>query len=176
MTSRLSSRPGAGPRFELGHCDQGMTLATWGSLVVMVFRDDLTPERVALMREHELSLVARQKTKFVALSLLDVTDAQIIRSSPEGREAATRLTREIAPHLLAAAIILDREGFVAALLRSMITTINVVAAPPYPMRVFSDIAQGLEWLETRLGSDVHPTYDRNALLEAIPALRRAHER
>ena len=29
---------------------------------------------------------------------------------------------------------------------------------------------------TRLGSDVHPTYDRGALLEAIPALRRAHER
>jgi hypothetical protein len=150
--------------------EHGMTLATLANVFIVMFESELTVDGVATLRRHQRAFIRELGGKRLAsLGILDVDAGNVTRTSKEGREASTELARDLAPHVYGYAVVLDRKGFVASAIRSIITTVNLVAKTP--MKTFDGVDPALDWLEARIGEERHPDYDRAAVLDAVSALR-----
>ena len=133
--------------------DARMTLATLGGLFIIIFRVEAGAREMGHLRDHEIAFSRERGASFPTLTLLDVREVDLLRFSKESRDATEALARETATIVRCAAIVFDRGGFAASVVRSLVTTVRLVTKQPYPMHVFGDLQEALEWLDgrTRLG-------------------------
>jgi hypothetical protein len=148
-----------------------MTLATWGALFIVHVLDELVPERVTIIGNHQREFARELGTKIANLWLVDVTSAHILRAGAAGRKAAAELTREVAPFMLAGATVYEEKGFTSSALRSIVTTACILARVAHPVRVFGELAPSLVWIEAQLEAAGHRDFDRAALAAALAELR-----
>jgi hypothetical protein len=105
------------------------------------------PDLLAAHREH-LDLIASGKNNTCVLTI-----AQANAPIPSGdvREASGRLMRELTPHLLAGATVIEGGGFWASAVRSFLTAVYFVAKQPCPTKAFARIDEAAQWLGPRVG-------------------------
>jgi hypothetical protein len=153
------------------HEASDLTLAAVGAVYVYIHRGSFAPANLPIMKLHENVFANERKRPFPILSILDVKGAHLFPFSKESRDAALELTRDTAAHVSCCAIVLDREGFVASAIRSIVATVNILAKPPYPIRVFGGMLAALAWIESRLDDGSRADFDAGAIANAVNAMR-----
>jgi hypothetical protein len=148
-----------------------LTLAAVGAVFVYIHRAAFAPENVEIMKQHESAFARERGRPIPVLSILEVKGSHLIQFSKDAREAAVELTRATAAHVRCCAIIFDRGGFVASAVRSAVTTMNLLAKPGYPIRVFGGMTPALMWIETRLDDVSRAEFDTTTIAAAVDALR-----
>jgi hypothetical protein len=148
-----------------------LTLAAVGAVFVYIHRAGFAAENVEVMKQHEGAFARERGRPIPILSILEVKGSDLIRFSKEAREAAVELTRATAPHVRCCAIVFDRGGFVASAVRSAVTTMNLLAKPGYPLRVFGGMTPALMWIATKLDDASRAEFDTTAIAAAVDALR-----
>lgn len=151
--------------------DRSMTLATRGCLFIIIHRRDYTAEEFSLLQRHHLSFARARGAPFPLLTILDVTPMHIIRFSKAAREATAELTREMAPYVRCSGVVFDREGFAASAIRSIITTVSHVSKQPVASRVFGDLGETIQWIETRLDRPLSSDFDAEGVVASVKTLR-----
>lgn len=84
-------------------------------------------------------------------SVMVVIEADSPVPSPAVRAALGRTMTNSSSALLASCVVHEGRGFKSVALRSVATGLGLLARPAYPHRIFSLVANGLQWL-----SDFHP--------------------
>jgi hypothetical protein len=140
------STPSATPRIALQ--TPSMTIGTFGNVYIMRVHGEITmSDLLAAHREH-LALIASGKPSTCVLTI-----AQYNSPIPnaEVREASGRLMRELTPHLLAGATVIEGGGFWASAVRSFLTAVYFVARQPCPTKAFARVEEASQWLGPRVG-------------------------
>ena len=115
---------------ELHYTDHAFAVCTVGSSFVNVLRKPATMEMIDEIRRQVQRHHRRCNGIVVAMSVLEPSAAQSVPR--DVRENSARLTTEY--HSLAAAT------------RTAVTTMFLFARPPYPYKVFGDLAEGASWV------------------------------
>lgn len=127
---------------ELHYTDHAFAVCTVGSSFVNVLRKPATMEMIDEIRRQVQRHHRRCNGIVVAMSVLEPSAAQSVPR--DVRENSARLTTEY--HSLAAATVIEGSGFRAAATRTAVTTMFLFARPPYPYKVFGDLAEGASWV------------------------------
>jgi hypothetical protein len=148
--------------------DPAFVVAVVGRYLVQIVRRESTSTTVSLVRRG-LSDLASRYDKFAFVALLE-PDAQLLLP-PDIRNGYSALIKRYSPQFTGAAIVLEKKGFHATAVRSVVTAINVASRASHPNQVFSDLREGVSWLSTLTPPD--PT--AAGLLSVIQLLRAARE-
>jgi hypothetical protein len=94
----------------------------------------------------------------------------VIRSdvSPPDEEARAYIRKELgrAPMLAAAQVVMGK-GFVGAAMRSVLSLIQLLGRPRYPMKVFGEVGPASAWLVKELRARAHHAPDEHRLAFAV---------
>jgi hypothetical protein len=118
----------------------------------------------AVGNEHS----SRLRAKTCSLSISDVS---VPMPDQDARQYAADLMSRSVQTSVAAALVLEGEGFLAGTARAVGTAIGLLARSPVPWKTFAAVGQASEWLTSLLGYDAT---DSRALAEVALELRRRH--
>jgi hypothetical protein len=154
---------------ELHFADATCAISTVGNSFVNVLRRPATLEMIEEIRRQVQRHFRRCNGVTLALSVLEPGAAQSVPR--DVREKSAKLTTDFPS--LAAATVIEGSGFRAAATRTAVTTMFLFARPPYPYKVFGDLAEGASWvIETgKRGAPLSVTADD--LVRAVAEARRA---
>ena len=142
----MVSTPSDAPRIALQ--TPAMTIGIFANVYFMRVHGEITmPDLLAAHREH-LALIASGKT---STCVFTIAQANAPIPSADVREASGRLMRELTPHLLAGATVIEGGGFWASAVRSFLTAVYFVAKQPCPTKAFARVEEAAQWLGPRVG-------------------------
>jgi hypothetical protein len=129
------------PGVEILHANEGLAVGNLNGIYINVVRK---PSNLADLSHIRRTLEGHFKRyqKIGSIAVIEPHAAQ----SPEKevREATSALTRDF--QSLAAAIVIEGDGFRAAASRTLIATIYLVARPAYPHKICATVDDGANWL------------------------------
>ncbi|MBC8071635.1 MAG: hypothetical protein IAG13_25135 [Deltaproteobacteria bacterium] len=85
------------------------------------------------------------------------------------RDVYRRLMNDRTTITRGSAVIVEQEGFFAAVVRSVVTSLSLLARPVYPTRALPSRVAGAKWLLEQLASHGADPTDLDELVEAIGA-------
>ena len=119
-------------------------VARWRSAVIVV--STAPASNADVLRFGQTLKDARAQGPWACLYVMTSTPG--VPASNEGsRDAITRVMREYAGSAVAAAAVVQYEGFASALLRGLVTGVLLAVRPKTPTRIFADVATGAAWLD-----------------------------
>jgi len=124
---------------------EGWQLDTIGNVVVVVTTRPLQPEEIQRIGDRADAAGAQGRMGY--LHMLAPNDAAREPLSDKARKAFVDLVRRQQDKLVAAAIVIVREGFLGAAMRGAMTAIVMAARSPVPIKLFGDPADATRWLE-----------------------------
>lgn len=80
--------------------------------------------------------------------MVTVVEAAADMPDSAARDELARLFRSLSASVVCSALIFEGDGFKAATVRALTTTINLVARQPFPHRVFATVADAAKWMGT----------------------------
>ena len=89
--------------------------------------------------------------------------------SNETRRAAANLTAKCNPYNTGQAVVIEANGFMASLARSVITGINLLARAKASQKVFQDTREAAAWL---LSLQAHPPQLRGSFADLWPDIEK----
>jgi hypothetical protein len=92
--------------------------------------------------------------------------------SEEVRKHIVRVAREFAPNVLGFAHVIEGEGFLAAAKRGAMTFIMTTARLGFPLKVFSNLREGMPWLLSQVGPEFKEQIRHDQLSVLIEEVRR----
>lgn len=147
--------------------DADRTVATWGPILVVVWKGTVT---VAAAREIQFALrdlAASLPREDVAL--LTIVEADAPMPSADARTALANILRFCADDIRCSCVVMEGDGFRAAAARSIATGLSLIARQPFPHRIFSTVHEGSRWVAQLLKQG--PPVDPIALSSAVEEIR-----
>ena len=141
----------------------GAAIGTWGDVMVLYQHGTYSPEAVQAMGTATARLLREHKEGLRVLTIV-APDAP----TPDG-DIRAGIAKHMSQNVYAMAVAYDVEGFRGAVVRGVITGLQLLARAKYPVRTFEKLADAAAWLETqRRGGAPDPS----AFAEAVEAFRR----
>jgi hypothetical protein len=149
--------------------DDNHAVATWRRVFVHIWQMHAT---VAAARGSAVHLQRFAGRTPGAIGMMTIIKEHAPPPSPEvSREVATIL--RTAPGVRASVVAFEGNGFRAAIVRSVITGLAILARPPYPHFVTGTLSESSTWLIDALDTaGVEPFARADELRAAIEALQR----
>jgi hypothetical protein len=135
------------------HDDGGLRLAVMGDVFInawMVKQVDLASMN-QLIRAQKALNAQRRNEPYGILSLVDAT--RTLKITDDAKERSRVHEKEMQPYVVGLSQVVVGGGFVAAAARTVLTTISLLNRPPYPIKVFSTVRDGVRFLGTRVELD-----------------------
>jgi hypothetical protein len=147
--------------------DEGARMARWRNVAVFVWLDRMTVPR--LQGAHRLiDDLLRQGPPIGALTLVPQLRLVNLTIDDEARRIHTELYQKVRSRVVANAISVENTGFVAAFVRSVVSTTLVFTRGAVPTQVFRDRAEAVSWLAPFVGPE--PDAARTELLARLQQL------
>ena len=147
--------------------DDGARMARWRNVAVFVWLDRMTVPR--LQGAHRLiDDLLQQKPPIGALTLVPQLRLVNLSIDDETRRLHTELYQKVRSRVVANAISVENTGFVAAFVRSVVSTTLVFTRGAVPTQVFRDRAQAVSWLAPFVAPE--PDAARTELLARLQQL------
>jgi hypothetical protein len=123
-----------------------------------------TPPSRAVMRRIIVELEGLSRAYPCGIGALLVIRSDV---APPDEEARAYIRKELgrAPILAAAQVVLGK-GFVGAAMRSVLSLIQLLGRPGYPMKVFGDLGSASHWLVNELGASAGQAPEAHGLTRA----------
>jgi len=118
-------------------------LATWGSVVVVVYRIETTMEALRLLRPVVEGL-AREYPG--GIHYLTIVEAGAREPSAEVRGAISAFFAKSASAVKLSALVFEGTGFRAAFVRSVASSIARFSRYPFPHKVFATVPTAAVWM------------------------------
>jgi hypothetical protein len=129
-----------------------------------------TLETLALRRREQKKLIDAWPEGIVFVSLLGSGSFGRTDSDLRRWAAAIAIARDYAPHVRAAAYVLELKRVERIVAQASLAALNLVVQPRYPHRVFVSVDAGVRWLAPQAhGAEVE------ALARSVEAVRSALE-
>jgi hypothetical protein len=150
---------------ELGRLD-GFRVGAAGPLLIAVFHDNATLERLKLLEE----LQERFLTTFPKMYALNLVVGRSLKQpEPAVREKAAAMQQRFDGSTSAAATVLAVKGLAAAIARGFMATLALVAGGSKTTHVFKTVPEALAWLSELPGApESFKTFDASSI-EAFAA-------
>lgn len=127
------------------HRDDVLCVAAWRDVMLELWSGEGTIEHFRVVRASTRRIVERARSGRVCF--VSSVHVPAIRSVPaEVRSEMAARDRELAPHLVAAALVVASPGFVASIVRSMLAGLQMSSPARARSRVFDDELTALAWL------------------------------
>lgn len=125
-------------------------LGDWQGCFIVVWRDTLQLEDVALTRRHFDAWASQLRQRGMVLT---VVRSRVASPSDEVRRALADFRAHGRRALCAMASVYEADGFTGAALRSVATNISLSSNAGFPQRSFGDLDAAADWLCQQRGSD-----------------------
>lgn len=129
--------------------------------MICLWRRETTPSAVQALYD----VTARLGTPS---GMLTVVEANAALPNSQVRAAVANVLRDSARSVVCSALVFEGEGFRAAAVRAITTTISQLARAPFPHRVFGTVEEAARWLES-----IEPQLSAAKLCEDLRRLREA---
>jgi hypothetical protein len=145
--------------------------ATLENVVVFFTRAAPAPDVIARL-SAQVDVVARRHPQGTGyLHVIAPREGASLGDDAAAREGFTGIMRRAEPHGRGAAVVIERDGFLGAALRAMITTIVLAVRPKIPIKVFAAVEEAAAWLATTLANAGAPGPAAAELVAAVRELR-----
>lgn len=139
-------------------------VARWENFYVVIWRVNTTMTGLEAFAGGFLDFV---KGFPDGVGLVTIVEAGAPLPAADVRQATAELLAEAAPHVRCSAVVFEGIGFRAAAVRGIVTSISMLARPPYPHRIFSTVTEASSWIHRTFGGASGPQLEA-----AIDELRR----
>lgn len=127
--------------------DENFAVAVLPHYAILVWRREIT-DRGAVALRDAFEVLHAQSGRFGFLTV--VRPECSVMTSADVRAAVSDLLRTHEHSIAAAAVAHEGTGFVSAVVRSIITAINIATNARFANEVFSDRSSAISWLTQRL--------------------------
>ncbi|MCA9604041.1 MAG: hypothetical protein KC619_00475 [Myxococcales bacterium] len=148
--------------------DPEIAIASWGDLLVMLFRVEVSLHSLELVERAEADLL-RSHASIRSLTVFPNIPAR--PTDAEVRARSQQLADRFGPRVEGAAVVIEATGFTAAMIRSLVLGIRMIS-PLRGLRIslFDDVGAALDWLHSK-GGATDVSQIREALRTHLDALR-----
>jgi hypothetical protein len=117
-------------------------VATWRNVVLLIWRRETTVEGVSAARRiyDELAAVCPG-----GVLLMTIVEEKAPAPSADARKDLARFLSNCSGRMILSAVVHEGAGFQAAMVRSVVTGLALVARLPYPHKVFATVAEAEAW-------------------------------
>lgn len=122
--------------------DSNHIVATWSRSVIAVWRNVTTADAVHAMRDTIQALGKRHPG---GVTLLQLVEAHAVMPDSAARAALTDMLNTSRNVVKYSAVVYEGEGFKAAAVRGIVTSLTMLAKPPFPHRIFSTVDTAAVW-------------------------------
>ncbi|MEW5849281.1 MAG: hypothetical protein AB2A00_10725 [Myxococcota bacterium] len=135
--------------------EPGFAVAAWRNMFVIFFADAVTVSRLQRVWDREKEWV--QRAGPVAVVSISRKAAKMLTLPAEERALAARIAKDMDASMLCQAHVIMGTGFWAATVRTVISSVQLMSSPRYPVSVFDDVPSAATWVTPRLdkGVDAH---------------------
>jgi hypothetical protein len=149
VASRVSSASvGESAPFKVLCLVDGLATAEAGRTCVLRWRKSVNETRFQLQREAIEHVAARYPGEAGILCIIEPTSEP---PPQELREAAASLLTRLGPQLRAVAFVVEGSGFRAAMIRGVLSGIELLRRSTYPTRYFADVGRAAAWVASETG-------------------------
>lgn len=139
-------------------------VATLGDCLIVILSKGFTVAAVHAIGAAFTSLLQRHQN----VAYFSLIERGRLRLQDGARAGMARVIGRHTRDLRCAAILLEGGGFSATAVRSIITAVHVASLASHPLRVHSDLAAALSWLEAHPGEGAP---ERSVLEACVQRLR-----
>jgi hypothetical protein len=118
------------------HIDRDHVVGTWRNMLICVWRHQTEERAILNLRPVIDALKAANPT---GIGMLTVVEPDADMPSAGARRELPLLLKQVAKGVACSALVFEGVGFRAAAIRALTTTFNMLAAQPFPHKVFSSI-------------------------------------
>lgn len=118
--------------------------ATWRSIHLNVYTGKPQVEDLDMLARAQEEM--RERLGTGQLGVLGLAEGGIEFPDAEVRRYGSKLQSEMSPNIYASATVVSGAGFWVSAAISVVNTMMLVARPPTPARVFSDLGDASTWL------------------------------
>lgn len=118
---------------------------------------------------RQVAICTTQAQRFGPSQLLEIVliDRETPLPTSAGRAVLDGAARTIGPYYLGVACVFDGEGFRAAMVRGVLTSLVMLARTPFPQRIFASDAECLIWSAEKLGVTAAESTELSAFLTSV---------
>lgn len=132
--------------------DPRLFTALWSDAVIFFWRADTDLGLLDVFEQDTETIKNRMNTRYVALTI--VLGEKRTPPSNEARKRLSEILKQPDPHLVAAATVLQSQGFTATVSRGVLTEVDIAAnRRKRDHQVFSHIREATGWLAETFGRD-----------------------
>ena len=151
------------------HIDRDHVVGTWRNVFVSLWRHRTEEHAIFNLRPV---IQAVQAAHPAGIAMVTVLEPNAELPTPGARQELPKLFKDVASGMACSALVCEGEGFRAAAVRALTTTITMLAAQPYPHRVFPTVAAAEVMLITGLPPSAKgERLERGQLAHAVSAFR-----
>jgi hypothetical protein len=152
-------------RTHLYHVGQGLASGVLENVFIEVWRAPMNPDLAAIERHAMLRTTLRNRKKTAVLCVIEPTSTP---PDDDMKKATTDLLRECANDLTGLAVVIEGDGFRAAMIRAVLGTIQMLfGRRDFAIKYFADTKSASVWLTT----ENHTTVPAEGLYEASEEMR-----
>jgi hypothetical protein len=126
------------------HCGDGLVVAEMGAVCVVIWRGEVTQVSFAWQKAGLAHVVRSHPAGAAFLCVIEPTAKP---PDDELRKASTRMVDDHGDQLKCVAVVVEGEGFRAAIARSVISGMALLHQRKSPGRAFSNVRKALEWID-----------------------------
>jgi hypothetical protein len=153
-------------KFTLVKDDPDQHLYRYGSLLLNIHWDELSLRHLTAIQSACDDIIKEHGS---LTSLVVLRGAVNVDLSNETRRASANLTAKCNPYNTGQAVVVEANGFMASLARSVITGINLLARAKASQKVFQDTQEAAAWL---LSLQSQPPPIRGSFAELWPDIEK----
>ncbi len=114
-----------------------------GPLVVSMWRTVTTHTAMLSFRAMVSRYVTGQPD---GIAFLTVVEAQAEMPEPAARDELADMFRRLGSSVICSALVFEGQGFRAAAVRGITTSVNLLARQPFPHKVFANVDEAASWM------------------------------
>lgn len=144
----------------------GWALATRGRLVLSVWRDQVTLERIDAVDRAIVALLPHcGGLGYGSITVIEPSLEN--RMNAEARAASTELQRRHSGQMKCSAYLVEGTSFLRATVRTVLSNMRRITRSPFPIRAFATLPEVVTWVAPSVGLEPHH------VTEAVDDARRA---
>jgi hypothetical protein len=122
--------------FEVRSLSQHHCFATWDRVLLIIWRREVTPEGVEILRRIGKAFVQDAKTPLVCLTIVESTSPP---PNEKVRGPFSAFHRDVAPSMREQIVVAEGSGFRSALVRSIGIALSIISPNSLPFKFVSGI-------------------------------------
>jgi hypothetical protein len=140
----MSTQPGTPAEVVILHRDADLALGHAGDLFFVLWIDRTTTEGVRTLTAKFSEFAAKQPR---GIGLLTTVAAGAKMPEPDPKAQLATWLHGVGDKVVTSALVFEADGFFAAGIRFVVTTLNMVARQEFPHRAFKSIEEASSWFE-----------------------------